>query len=85
MEDADNYGTHFVIGDASSAGLFQNSKRQTLKINDVQVLLADVQSTERAYAEWEYWPDVHIVKDGTGRGCLALVSKQLETAVYVRN
>ena len=84
MEDADNYGTHFVIGDASSAGLFQNSKRQTLKIM-FKYCWADVQSTERAYAEWEYWPDVHLVKDGTGRGCLALVSKQLETAVYVRN
>ena len=43
-----------------------------------------MQSNERDYAEWECWLDVHLVKNGTGRGCLALVSKRLETACLVR-
>ena len=33
-------------------------------------------ATNVPYAECEYWHDEHIVKDGTGRGCVALASKQ---------
>ena len=46
---------------------------------------ADVQSNDRACAEWKCWLDVHRVKAGIGRGCLALVSKPFETAGLVRN
>ena len=65
----------FMICDASNAGLFQKFKLQTLEIMS-KYCWADVQSFERADVEWEYWPDVDLVKDGTGRGCLAVVSKQ---------
>ena len=44
-----------------------------------------VQSNERAYVEWEYWPDAHLAKDKIGRVCLAWLSKQLEAAGRVRD
>ena len=47
--------------------------------------MVDVQSNARAHVEGEHWLDVHLVKDGTGRRRLALVSKQLETDGFVRN
>ena len=72
------------MGDASNAGLFQNSKRQALKIMS-KYCWARVHSNERAHVEWEYWLDVHLVEDGTGRGCLALVRKQLVTAGLCAN
>ena len=39
------------MGDALNAGLFQNSQLQTLKIMS-EHCWADVQSNERARAEW---------------------------------
>ena len=47
--------------------------------------MVDVQSNARAHVEAEHRLDVHLVKDGTGRRRLALVSKQLETDGFVRN
>ena len=76
--DIVNYGIHFMMTDASNA---QNSMFETLKITS-KYCWADVQGNERAYAEWEYWLDVHLVKDGTGRGCLALMGKHLERLVF---
>ena len=72
--DIVNYDIHFVTDDALNAGLFQKSKLQTLK-KMAKCCWADVQSNERAYAEWKYLLDVRLVRDETGRGRLALVSK----------
>ena len=77
-------GIHFMMGAASNAGLFPNSKLQKLKLMS-KYCWTDVQSHQRAYAEWEYWPAVPLAKDKIGRGCMAWGGQQLEAAGLVRN
>jgi hypothetical protein len=73
------FAIHRISGDATNSKVFKQSKVQCLEVNARHYFAADtVASVEDVEADpVSVWPDLQIVEDGTGAGCLAMVEKQI--------
>jgi len=73
------FAIHRVSGDATNSKVFKQSKVQCLEVNARHYFAANAAaSSEDVEVEHlSVWPDLQIVEDGTGAGCLAMVEKQI--------
>ena len=70
---------HTVSGDATNSKVFKQSKAQCLEVTSRHYYAAaEVESVEGVEADHlSVWPDLQVVEDGTGAGCMAMVEKQM--------
>ena len=68
-----------ISGDATNPKVFKQSKVQCLEVTSRHYCAAsEVASVEGVEADHlSVWPDLQVVEDGTGAGCMAMVEKQM--------
>ena len=73
------FAMHKISGDATNSKVFQQSKVQCLGVISRHYYAASgMASVEGVEADHlSVWPDLQVVEDGTGAGCMAMVEKQM--------